>query len=148
MNLPLLSDNTFLLRSWDLILKGLEIEHKASHMLRKSFTTEQQLLSQVFWTGAQRKNSAKLTKTVAKPGEGKQIHVSDILKKDTVCFFGEPVYEPSSSSAGVYLKKCVCFFRALSTSSAGLLSQLKGACKYLRVQQCACSLQSSIKQIV
>lgn len=70
MNLPLLSDNTFLLRSLDLILKGLKIKPKASHMQRKSFTTERQLLSKVFWTGPQRENSAKLTKTVQSPEKG------------------------------------------------------------------------------
>lgn len=64
MNLPLLSENTFLLRSLDLILKGLEIKPKASHTLSKSATTEQELLSQVFWTGPQWESSAKLTQTM------------------------------------------------------------------------------------
>lgn len=94
-------------------------------MLRKISTTERQLLSQILWTGPQWENSAKPHQDYAKSREEKQIHVSDT--KD-VCFFREPVYKPSSSSAGVPQKMCVCVCLGsyLSTSNTAmfLLSQV------------------------
>lgn len=112
MNLPLLSENTFLLRSLDLILKGLEIKPKASHMLSKSATTSESSCPNLLdWTTVRK--FSKTHPDYAKSGEEKQICVSDTIQKLCLCFFRESVYKLSSSKAGVYLKKCVFFGGAI-----------------------------------